>query len=219
MLWHKIQGAGGTGSNGPTFVAANGATATGNPVTITTPTHSAGDVLLAWLGSRDNGGQTWSPPAGWTTLLNGVDGATDINTDAAIFYKVAGGSEAATLNFSMSSVKAPFGGLVMSFTSASSVTYNDEVAYGSNTTIDLSATVGAPAGSLPVSMATEYQANDLTTTITDGTSEATLLIRQTNGADFMLVGYSMDPSDTTADLQSAASDPSHASIANVYIEP
>lgn len=39
------------------------------------------------------------------------------------------------------------------------------------------------------------------------------------GADLMLVGYSMDPSDTTADLQSAASNPSHAAIANVYIQP
>lgn len=219
MIYNRLLGAGGTGASGPTFIDANGATATGNPVTITTPTHSAGDVLLAWLGSRDNGGQTWTPPAGWTTLLNGVDGATDINTDAAIFYKVAGGSEAATLDFSMSSVKSPFGGLVMSFSGASSVTYNDEVAYNSNPTIDLIATVSAPAGSLPVSMATEYQAVDLTTTITDGTSEATLLIRQTDGVNLMLVGYSMDPSDTTAELQSAASDPSHAAIANVYIEP
>lgn len=126
MLWHKIQGAGGTGANGPALVDAT--TYYGNPnsdtVTLTTPTHAVGDLLVALLSTRDNGSQDWTPPAGWTMRANGDATVRNLPSDAGIFFKIAGVSEPATFDFVISRRKTPMGGTLLSFSNATTVAWD-----------------------------------------------------------------------------------------------
>ena len=85
---------------GPAFVAVastpNQASSTSWPVT--TPTHSTGDLLLAGLFVNSDT-VVVTPPAGWTLVKATVcTGLTSLH----VFRKIAGASEPATQNFTMS---------------------------------------------------------------------------------------------------------------------
>lgn len=126
MSLKHLLSAGGLGAKGPAFVDAT--TSYGDPggdiVTLTTPTHAVGDLLVALLSTRDNGGQDWTPPAGWTMRANGDVTVRNLPTDAGIFFKIAGASEPTTFDFVVSSDKTPMGGTLLSFSNATTVAWD-----------------------------------------------------------------------------------------------
>lgn len=63
-------------------------------VTINTPQNSTNDLLLAVIVADTFSGGTWNAPSGWTKYIEQTN-----TVSCAIFYKISGGSEAASFTF------------------------------------------------------------------------------------------------------------------------
>jgi len=95
------------------FVAAGSASSGGpqvNSIDLPVPVGiAANDILLAQIAVRGGTGVTVTAPAGWTELLNDTRSTT---LRQVIYYRVAGGSEPASYNFSFDSSQRVAGGMV-----------------------------------------------------------------------------------------------------------
>ena len=221
MLWHKIQGAGGVG--GIEFVDVGTSTTSVNDVIITVPTHVEGDLLLVRVSTRDNGGQTWATPAGWTMLADGSSPVTNTNTDPGVFYKIAGASEPATVTFTVSSAKVPMGGIMLSYSGATAASLDTITSYGLNPVSAINTATAISAGEVLVCMAGLYTASDTSVfTITDGTTAGDERIEHvyvdgSNRLTIMATEFT-DPSVTTTSVTTTTyADVSEYAITNVIL--
>jgi len=221
MLWHKIQGAGGVGG-GIEFVDVGTSTTSSNDVIITVPTHVEGDLLLVRVSTRDNGGQTWATPAGWTMLADGSSPVTDTNTDPGVFYKIAGASEPATVTFTVSSALTPMGGIMLSYSGATAASLDTITSYGGTPASAINTATAISAGEVLVCMAGLYtQSNTPVFTITDGTTAGDERIEQVynqiKNITIMATEFT-DPSVTTTSVTTAAyGEVSEYAVTNVIL--
>jgi hypothetical protein len=113
----------------PVYVSNNTASkaaGSGTTLDITKPSSvAAGDLLVAVLVANNTGG--WNTLSGWTRLVNA---ATDPSTSYQ--YKIANGTEPATLSFNCGSVRAS--GIVMRFTGAASTNVGSTAGSSASTT-------------------------------------------------------------------------------------
>jgi len=222
MLWHKIQGAGGVGG-GIEFVDVGTSTTSAPDVTITVPTHAEGDLLLVRVSTRDNGGQTWTTPAGWTMLADGSSPVSNTNTDPGVFYKIAGASEPATVTFTVSSAKEPMGGIMLSYSGATAASLDTITSYGADATSAINTSTAISAGEVLVCMAALYTgSNTAVFTITDGTTAGDERIEQvyvdgSNRLTIMATEFT-DPSVTTTSVTTTTyADVSEYAVTNVIL--
>jgi len=205
MLWHKIQGAGGVG--GIEFVDVGTSTTSVNDVIITVPTHVEGDLLLVRVSTRDDGGQTWATPAGWTMLADGSSPVASTNTDPGVFYKIAGASEPATVTFTVSSSRTPMGGIMLSYSGATAASLDPITSYGTDPVSAINTTTAISAGEVLVCMAALFtQSSIYSFTITDGTTAGDERIEQvyTDVKNITIMATEFtDPSVTTTSVTTA----------------
>ena len=222
MLFHKILGAAGAGG-GIAFVDVGTSTNSGNDVIITVPTHVEGDLLLVRVSTRDNGGQTWATPAGWTMLADGSSPVADTNTDPGVFYKIAGASEPATVTFTVSTAKVPMGGIMLSYSGATSAALDTITSYGGTTASAINTTTSISAGEVLVCMAALYTgARTSVFTITDGTTAGDERVEQvyintTKKITIMATEFSDTAVTTTSVTTAAYGDISNYAVTNVIL--
>ena len=223
MLWHKIQGAGGVGGGGIAFVDVGTSTTSSEYVIITVPTHVEGDLLLVRVSTRDNGGQTWATPAGWTMLADGSLPERSTNTDPGVFYKIAGASEPATVTFTSGSTKAPLGGIMLSYSGATSAALDTITSYGNGTVSAINTATSISAGEVLVCMAALYTAGDISVfTITDGATAGDERVEQvyldgSNRITIMATEFTDSAVTTTSVTTATYNDVSHYAVTNVIL--
>lgn len=100
--------------SGITFRAAASAVSSNTTLTIPVPAGTvAGDFMIASVGFRPNT-LTATAPAGWT-LLRRTNNAAGSANSLAVYYRVAGGSEPASYNWTFSAGAAGAAGGIQSF--------------------------------------------------------------------------------------------------------
>jgi hypothetical protein len=211
------------GAAGISFKGAGTSTTSGNDVIITVPTHVEGDLLLVRVSTRDNGGQTWATPAGWTMLADGSSPVANTNTDPGVFYKIAGASEPATVTFTVTTSKTPMGGIMLSYSGATSAALDTITSYGSNPVSAINTTTAISAGKVLVCMAALYtSADELVFTITDGATAGnerieTVYSDGSNNITLMATEFA-DPAVTTTSVTTIDYGPvSQYAVTNVIL--
>ena len=222
MLWHKILGAGGVGG-GIAFVDVGTSTTSSADVIITVPTHVEGDLLLVRVSTTDNGGQTWATPSGWTMLADGSSPLESTNTDPGVFYKIAGASEPATVTFTVSNAKEPMGGIMLSYSGATTAALDTITSYGNGAVSAINTATSISTGDVLVCMAGLYTASNTSVfTITDGTTAGDERVEQvytdtTKRLTIMATEFT-DPAVTTTSVTTAIyNDVSQYAITNVIL--
>ena len=223
MLWHKLIGAGGTGASDLAFVDVGTSTNSGSDVTITVPTHIEGDLLLVRVATRDNGGQTWATPSGWTMLADGSSPVTNTNTDPGVFWKIAGASEPATVTFTVTSAKAPMGGIMLSYSGATTATLDTITSYGGNPVSAINTATAISTGEVLVCMAAMYTGSNTSVfEITDGTTAGServenVYIDGANRLTIMATDFSDTAVTTTSVTTATYTDIKEYAVTNVIL--
>ena len=117
MLWQKLLGAKTAGGASPTasLVGITKTAAAGSTLTIAKPSGVIdGDLLVAFMSTGTTNG-TWTPPSGWTEILDQSSGGS-ARPSVAVMYKVAA-SEGTSYSFVTTG--SPVAGLIIAVRSAS----------------------------------------------------------------------------------------------------
>ena len=207
----------------PEFVAFGTSTTSSNDVIITVPTHTEGDLLLVRVSTRDNGGQTWATPAGWTALAIGNSPVTSTNTDPGVFWKIAGASEPATVTFTVTSAKAPMGGIMLSYSGATTATLDTITSYGGNPVSAINTATAISTGEVLVCMAAMYTGSNTSVfEITDGTTAGServenVYIDGANRLTIMATDFSDTAVTTTSVTTATYTDIKEYAVTNVIL--
>lgn len=135
MLWQKLLGATAISSGTTaTLVGIAKAGVAGSTLTISKPTGVVnGDLLVAFMSTGTNNG-TWTPPTGWTEVLDQSAGGA-ARPSVAVMYRVAS-SEGTSYSFV--STGSPVGGLIIAVRSASYSSIGSLALTSSSTSITVS---------------------------------------------------------------------------------
>jgi hypothetical protein len=119
----------------PEFVASANNGVSGSTLTINVPTGTLnGHLMLAILGTDTTAGRRWTPPSGWTEVVD-----QDASPNLAVMYKVAGSSEPASYNFLIGAEEETLGGSILTFKNAAYDTVGTVVANATNSSYTLTA--------------------------------------------------------------------------------
>lgn len=95
---HGLRAAAGGVTAGITFIAVGTGTNSGATVVANKPTGTdVDDLMVAFMCNNAAGGRLWSPPSGWTAVVN-----QNASPNISVCYKVAGASEPSTYTWTLS---------------------------------------------------------------------------------------------------------------------